>query len=43
MQAIFDLYNLALTAGDIDQPAPHQVELFLIGNTAGFKNYLDIS
>jgi hypothetical protein len=41
MQAFFDLYNLALVAGHIDQPAPHQVELFLIGNSKGFKNTLD--
>jgi RNAse (barnase) inhibitor barstar len=43
IQAFFDLYNLALTAGDIDQPSPHQVELFLVGNSAGFKNTLDLS
>jgi Barstar (barnase inhibitor) len=43
MQAVFDLYNLALTAGDIDQPDLHQVELFLIGNTEGFTNKLDFS
>jgi|APHig6443717497_1056834.scaffolds.fasta_scaffold135317_2 hypothetical protein len=43
MQAVFDLYNLAITAGDIDQPDPPQVELFLVGNTSGFKNTLDFS
>jgi len=43
MQAVFDLYNLALTAGDIDQPDPRQMELFLVGKTAGFKNVLDFS
>jgi hypothetical protein len=42
-QAVFDLYNLALTAGDIDHPDPRQVELFLVGNTAGFKNTFDFS
>jgi RNAse (barnase) inhibitor barstar len=41
IQAVFDLHNLALSAGYIDKPNPCQVELFLVGKTEGFKNVLD--
>jgi RNAse (barnase) inhibitor barstar len=41
MQAVFDLYSMALYAGHIDQPDPCQVELFLLGDSEGFKNILN--
>ena len=40
IQAVFDLYNMALSAGYVDNPTPRQVELFLVGNSEGFKNVL---
>jgi hypothetical protein len=43
MQAVFDLYNLALVTGGIDQPEPHQVEIFLVGSSEGFKNALNFA
>ncbi|MBI5031958.1 MAG: barstar family protein [Chloroflexi bacterium] len=41
IQAVIDLYNMALSAGSIKNSQPHQVELFLMGNLEGFKNALD--
>src|SRR5688572_13615301 len=41
IQAVIDLYNMALSAGSVSNSQPHQVELFLIGNMEGFKNALD--
>lgn len=42
-QAVFDLYSMALYAGHIDQTNPCQVELFLVGTSAGFNNILNFS
>ena len=41
VQAVIDLYNMALSAGSTSTDQTHQVELFLIGNVQGFKNVLD--
>jgi len=42
MQAVFDLYNMASSAGYTKRASePCQVELFLVGDSEGFKNVLD--
>ncbi|MEW5938189.1 MAG: barstar family protein [Chloroflexota bacterium] len=43
IQAAFDLYNLTLEAGHINNPRPCQVEFFLLGDNPGFKNALDLN
>ena len=42
IQAVFDLYNMAINAGFARiRSEPCQVEVFLVGNSEGFKNVFD--
>ena len=41
IQAVFDLHNMILSAGNINKSNCCQMELFLVGNSEGFKNVLD--
>ena len=41
IQAVFDLHNMTLSVGNINKSNCYQVELFLVGNSEGFKNILD--